>query len=924
MSNFHETLISKLSVGATEKNYTNVVLYPKIEYVNTKLSYTEFIKAYCANVYDNNDENLFIGENPGSTPPVIIDMRLVFDPDAESLFDDELICSIIFQIQSSIESLLRVNENNLICCYLKSEPYIKREQSQAIINFRFQFPYCKVDAEYQKKYLFPNIIKRLENADVKEHFHQDIDIRWENVISTSIYSRPISMYGSKSYKESNQLHLASTFGKISEMDIEKHDLFNMQKDLDDIFAPQDHSFVKAGLLENIFENTTEDSEEDDDELERWTPLFLSVDFSNEVVLPLKGTKIKSANIEANTDNRPIFANDDLSTITHAERFINMWKNETVLDFTGFKCIGEALYTITEGDESGLLKWMQIVNAALDDSEHDYPDYFIFDSVRDTCEKYYYSFKIGRIGINTLATIARVDDRKNYTEWHKNWCLEAMHEAVSGEHNDVARCFYRIYWLEFFFTYEGKKSVWYEFKRHMLAKSPNGSALRKLLSGDFMEKFIQFSTELSSMRTNPNLSEEEKTRISDKCIAVNKFIRKLKNSPYKGTIVRECEEFFLRDDLDMWLDNDPEILGLPNGVFVSTEKSCTFRAGRPEDYITRQTKVPYRTDLHWKHRTVVNLMKWAVQTHPDKECREHFWKFSASILRGGNNDKKFPNWAGGGDNGKSMWIKLFEEVYGPYCVKIPVNLFTGSRGNGENATPALARTAYTRIVFADEPDKNVMMKNAIFKNLTGSDTFFARFLKKNGVDVKPTFKLVMVSNDPPTIDADKAFKRRYYILPFRTMWSDDAPEDEDEQMKLGIFKLDPFFEKQIPDMAAAHLWISKQYYPKYLKEGLRKEPALAVEYTKKYWEEHDIYNQFTADNIVVCKTEEGEADTESVLDIMEIYGNFKGWYSFCFGRKNIPDKSVFKSEIITRWGEPVDNCWSGIKFKERKKAKGKDE
>ena len=203
-----------------------------------------------------------------------------------------------------------------------------------------------------------------------------------------------------------------------------------------------------------------------------------------------------------------------------------------------------------------------------------------------------------------------------------------------------------------------------------------------------------------------------------------------------------------------------------------------------------------------------------QVFTDDGLRDYFLKMSASCLKGRNSDKVFPIWTGEGNNSKSMIVKLFEACFGTYCIKFPTSVITGKRTQSSAPMPEMARAKSTRAAIIQEPDDDEVIRGGMLKELTGGDSFFARALHENGGDVQAMFKLILMCNKiPPIPTGGKAVKNRTRILPFMSTWVTNAPESEEEQFQRRLFKMDPFFEKQIPNLAKAFMWVLVRYdYP----------------------------------------------------------------------------------------------------------------
>jgi phage/plasmid-associated DNA primase len=253
--------------------------------------------------------------------------------------------------------------------------------------------------------------------------------------------------------------------------------------------------------------------------------------------------------------------------------------------------------------------------------------------------------------------------------------------------------------------------------------------------------------------------------------------------------------------------------------------------------------------------------------------------------------------------------------GVYCIKFPVSMLTEKFMNSSGPNPQLARAKGARVAFLDEPEDDVSLQKGTIKRYTGGDSFFARLLQDNGGDVEATFKMILVCNKVPVIpNADKAIKNRTRLFPFLSTWSDKAPLDPAEQMRKRMFKKDPNFEKRIPKLAPAFLWLMTEYFHTYATEGL-PDPTIVTEYTDNYWRDNDVYAQFAAEKIQEVFVDENftQHDTNAKLSLTELYAEFKEWFKINFPSIKVPQRTFVKAEYQHRWGKMMNNSWLGIKM-----------
>jgi phage/plasmid-associated DNA primase len=287
--------------------------------------------------------------------------------------------------------------------------------------------------------------------------------------------------------------------------------------------------------------------------------------------------------------------------------------------------------------------------------------------------------------------------------------------------------------------------------------------------------------------------------------------------------------------------------------------------------------------------------------------EWWWRFHASLLRGGNDDKIFPFIHGEkGNEGKSAWTRLFEAVFGDYCSHVETNYFTETPKNADSATPVTSSLRGVRVVWVEEVDDTKAIKAGPFKKKTGKDRIQSRGLFQDAGTMIMQMTFIGVGNDlPPFSNAGLPVKERVVIVPFRAQRCDDAPGDELEQYKQKKFPRDDFFDQEIEYYGAVTLWLLVQYYGKYLKEKLRPYPAQIKKYTSRYWEEKDKYNRFLSEMMIVTD------NVKDTVDVDEIYEIFKEWHENNYPKSRIPNNDELRKELRNRRGKMQGSKFIGM-------------
>lgn len=907
-SALHELL--RKNCDNSSENYTHITNYGSVrKWCVDDRNLENFWISYCNLVKDDksSQRKLCLAEIPDKRPPVIVDLSLKFETTEDETvnYDVDFLLCIVYCYQQVIKKTLEVSESEteLSCCIMEADPY--KENGLTVHKIRLQFPYCKPLATVQNRIIRPLVLQMIRNKNIIGKLPSQPINEWEDIIDPLSVEKPIIMYGSSEKPNIPKFHLDYIVKGMSydEAENQKANIL----DMNEFFRFHLHKNISTGLVNNGIYKYENDKN-------FWLPFFLSVNYytGNIVTRQVPASGLKNSinmksRIKTNRNSAEIDYDDDTNPEYLSDVFLNMLSMERVeLDHYWID-VGKSLYGAFEGSERGLEKWVEFTET----SDNHTPE---------ECRRLYLSFSDSKLSIKTLAWYAKEDSPYEYNSWHNNWVITSLKLASSGLHSDVAEAVYRSYWLQFACG-SLKKSCLYHFKNHVWKKLDDGYVLRKYFSKEFLTIIEKYRAFVSNEIVE---SQDERYKDSAEILLqkLGKLINKLKTRTFKNNLLNECLEKFYVENFERSLDSNENLMGMVNGIVETLDKKAIIRNGKPEDYLSRSTGLCWRHDLHEKHPLVLKLMDWLRKVFPTKELLNHFGKSAASCLRGKNSDKKFGVHSGCGNNSKSMIKKVFEAAFGEYCITFPTTVFTGKKSGG-GPDPAIARSKFARVAFIQEPDPDTPIKTGTLKEMTGGDRFFARFLNDNGGEIEPMFKLILFCNTIPIIPhCDKAIKNRLVVIPYLSTWVKNPPKTMDERFRQRKFKMDKYFEQQIPELAAPFMWYLVKIYAKYRSEGL-VEPEIVTKTTDDYWEENDIYSQFIKENIekayqmVPANWPENKPkplDSKAKESLSEVYARFRDWHRENYGGLKLPDRQIVKGEMSTRIGKPVRNNFYGIKFK----------
>jgi phage/plasmid-associated DNA primase len=544
-------------------------------------------------------------------------------------------------------------------------------------------------------------------------------------------------------------------------------------------------------------------------------------------------------------------------------------------------VGRALYTAHAGHDQGKNLWIQWTQSGCP------LDMLVIMVQR--CHDTYSSFKNNLLTVKTLGWYARLDNVKEYNQWHTAWCQEALTKSLSCLHDDVSQALYRVLWLDYICT-RRSKNTWYKFSG-VWKKQDDAHGLVDDINNNFIKVYdsmiLDSHQQIYAIRYGGRNAVGGEGLVKSLELLVTQLstlVKKLKTESYKCTLIKNARSNFYIEDFDKKVDVDPYKTGWSNCVVEICGGIAIPRPGKPEDYITMNTNIPIRSDLHIEHPLVQRLLVWLHQVFVDDELFHHACKDAASFLKRLNSEKYFRIWTGETDNSKSMFVKLYEATLGMYVFDFPIDILNVkalvSRGG---PSPETAQSKNCTMGIMSEPDTGLVMSAGQIKRMRGGDSFFSRNCNEDGGKIKATYKAVLMCNRIPEIsNPDRPTMNSLLIMPFLSTWVDNPPSGEEQQRQQRLFKKDENFENQIPELAEAFGWLMVAYYPYYAREGL-KPPSIVQGHIRRHWEQRDMYQAFLmectyiANKAPVLPGIKPEIDFEATVSPTELYLSFKSWF-----------------------------------------------
>lgn len=445
-----------------------------------------------------------------------------------------------------------------------------------------------------------------------------------------------------------------------------------------------------------------------------------------------------------------------------------------------------------------------------------------------------------------------------------------------------------------YIYDTSQTIWYEANKHGIYKQCSRDegliSARKRLSNDLVNCIERCSKAYIPIafknRDDKDVDKEKKKFYKN----VNLLIKRLRTVSAKNNFIIELREFY---DMPMFykLQNPNKYLfAFENGVYDL--KTHEFRNAKKEELVCGTTGYSYNKstdeDRELIRETIRNMFL-------NDELYDYFMTIISNRLVKELLHEEIYFMIGDTCNGKGLVTTLIQNTFGDFTQVLEPASFTASKWgtNANAATPALASTHGTNIVFINELERGTSLSSDILKRLSGRDEIKVRRLHKECFQFVPTFNLFFVSNYHPQLDGtDAAIKRRLRYIPFNVTFNDNPVGPNQKKIN---YKLKTLFGEE--RFCWAFFDILIEFFKKYIdNDMILNVPNEVKDKSANLLDENNPVKSFISEKITITGNE------KDTIKSSELYKLFKAFLGE--GAKFSPVE--FKKQVLLN---------NGIKFKE---------
>lgn len=468
-------------------------------------------------------------------------------------------------------------------------------------------------------------------------------------------------------------------------------------------------------------------------------------------------------------------------------------------------------------------------------------------------------KCKRCTISTLMFYAELDTRGSegmsvFEKWHRNYYTAPLMRATSYSDTVlIAEFVHRMLRHRLYAIDKGTKVKLYHHDGSCLVEidEPTGHFANYINEGIVRNKLTKLSEDLN--KTTGDLRK----RFADQIATFDKILKNLSKGNYVNTLVKQCLQMFTSHSCVKAFDTETHFTALTNGVIEIYNDKPIYREGKLEDLITKATRLTYNASLTKGSPSVLKLVE-ILKFYFVDDYYGYMLRFFASRLHDGNTQKKAIFVIGPTGSGKTTMFEFFNWLLGDLGSIGPTSMLSYDRNAGaDSPTPAATAACAARVLLIPElGGPNIAA--ATFKRYTGGDTMSIRRLFGEQTNAKMNAIFVICANNYPTFDdAGEPTITRVTIVPMEKQFSKNAPLDEKEMAKTGVYKIEDGFVEKLRIYSDAMLFLMMKNYGKYIDLGLKVPPTRSDELILQYIVGANEHTMFFNENVKRTQSHEGK-------------------------------------------------------------------
>ena len=365
---------------------------------------------------------------------------------------------------------------------------------------------------------------------------------------------------------------------------------------------------------------------------------------------------------------------------------------------------------------------------------------------------------------------------------------------------------------------------------------------------------------------------------------------LYNDTFKNGVIRQAGYLFRRRGFAETLDKLPGLFGTLNGV-LRVGPSCSLIDHFHEFPVSRFSPVawkPFNPADPWTKLALDAIADIIVE--PD--ARDWILFHAAQGLSGDPKEGLLLMWEGGGQNGKTSFLRWVAKALGPYADKFNIQLMCSDREDADRPNSAMMRFKNLNYAYSEESNKSQSLNVARMKEMVNAGEVSGRDLNSKQETFTMRANLVAASQYSfivNTTDHGTWRRLRHYTSKARFRRDPDKSnpyEKADDQRFVREYPSDPQFQSSMLSILSHYYERLQNEYRGELK--LVRAPTIDGE-SERFRVEQDSLHRWICQHIVVSTPETGAVD----YPLGTLSAMYAEWYSSNIEKRHHPAGAIIK-------------------------------
>ena len=463
---------------------------------------------------------------------------------------------------------------------------------------------------------------------------------------------------------------------------------------------------------------------------------------------------------------------------------------------------------------------------------------------------------------TIATLHKYAQEDNKEKYNKLFGKPEFNFLVNLTTVSIAEHFKKLYGDKF--IYQNNKLYCYNGVYWKAEDEKKLITLNNYVGKEYYFYMMSLVRNYEEEKLKDERTEEETKKLIYQLGEFRKSLLDLQNYDRRQKYIKDIINYLYDENIKF--DEQPYLFAFNNKIFDL--KKGLFIEPEPEYYISMTTGYNYIEQD--EKENIKEIHKLINSIFPQPELKKLYLTVLSTGLDGLPLEK-FILANGGGGNGKGLLNEFCQYMIGNYAYVLPVNILLGPLKTGSN--PEIANMNNKRLVFAREPDRNLMFNCATIKEITGGTELNARLNHSNDTKVNLKLTFVLECNDKPKLnEVNDALSRRILDIPFKNKFVDQQTYNElDEKEKETTFLINSYYKTlEFKDKYKQALFlILAEHYKEFNNNNMvLPVPDEIIKRNREYLAKSDEFLNWFDDNY------EKTQDKKDNIKLKIIYENFK--------------------------------------------------